>query len=202
MRERTADEYANGLEGLLFDIERMEVLIGRMLTLTRLSEMPLSGTETADVGHAAELLASRLRPLAEARTVSVFVHANRACEAKIALDDAEILCSNLLMNAVQHSPEGGTVEVSVAVSDDAVVLQVQDGGPGIPPEALPHVFERFYRADASRSRRSGGAGLGLALCKAIVDRCAGEIVLRSEPGLGTTVRVTLPAARAQVFSVA
>jgi two-component system phosphate regulon sensor histidine kinase PhoR len=71
-------------------------------------------------------------------------------------------------------------------------LRVSDQGEGIPPAALPHLFNRFYRVDASRSRQSGGTGLGLAICKAIVDRSHGNIRIESEPGNGTEVIVTFP----------
>ncbi len=72
------------------------------------------------------------------------------------------------------------------------MLTVQDEGSGIAPEALPHVFERFYREDRSRSRETGGAGLGLAICKAVVEAAGGVIGIRSTPEVGTTVRVELP----------
>jgi signal transduction histidine kinase len=200
MRERTPQEYASRLNGLLFDVERMEVLISRMLSLTRITEMPRTGDEVADLGEVCRTLVQRATPLAEARAVAVVVDAGDGLEAMMDLEDAEILCSNLLMNAIQHSPRGSTVEVGASASAEAVTLSVKDQGAGIPAEALPHVFERFFRADPSRSRRSGGAGLGLALCKAICDRYGASIQIASAPGTGTTVRVSIP--RASVFSLA
>ena len=80
-----------------------------------------------------------------------------------------------------------------AVADGVTELRVNDRGEGIPASALPHVFERFFRADRSRSRDSGGAGLGLSICKAIVERSGGTIHIQSAVGTGTEVTVTFPA---------
>ena len=111
----------------------------------------------------------------------------------LSADDAETLCSNLIMNALQHTPEGGHVTARIEVEGQALTLRVTDDGEGIPESALPHVFERFYRADRSRARSSGGAGLGLSICKAIVERADGSIRIESTPGKGAEVTVTLPA---------
>ena len=111
-------------------------------------------------------------------------------------DDAEVLCSNLLMNALQHSLPGGHITATVQTQGGFTELRVIDEGSGIPEAALPHVFERFFRADRSRSRDSGGAGLGLSICKAMVERSNGTIQIRSVVGKGTEVRVTLPVLRA------
>ena len=97
--------------------------------------------------------------------------------------------SNLVVNAVQHSPAGAEVGVSLARSEGMAVLEVRDRGAGIAPEQMPHLFERFYRADTSRSRLTGGAGLGLAICKSIADGVGGRIEVRSAVGEGTTVAV-------------
>ncbi len=80
----------------------------------------------------------------------------------------------------------------LTANPDSAVLEIEDHGEGIDPEALPHVFERFYRGDPSRTRSTGGTGLGLAICKAIVERAGGSIAIASQPGQGTTVTVHLP----------
>ena len=115
-------------------------------------------------------------------------------------DDIDVLVSNLIINATQHSRDGGLIAVKVQPMGGFALLTVQDHGYGISPEALPHVFERFYREDASRSRETGGAGLGLSICKAIVEAASGTIEIESTVGLGTIVYVKLPSAAA--FSVA
>jgi len=99
--------------------------------------------------------------------------------------------SNLLDNALKHTPAGSSVSVEVRVDRDGTV-RVRDTGCGIAPDDLPHVFDRFYRADRSRSRETGGFGLGLSICKRIVEEHGGTISVRSEVGAGTEVTVRLP----------
>jgi signal transduction histidine kinase len=110
--------------------------------------------------------------------------------------DAEklrMVMRNLMDNALKHSPkDGAPVAVSLARHEGAVELAVEDHGEGIPEAALPHLFEPFFRADSSRSRKTGGYGLGLSLCKAVVDAHRGRIDIRSTQGQGTRVVVTLP----------
>lgn len=102
---------------------------------------------------------------------------------------------NLLVNALIHSPPGGTVEVAGHAQDGLVEITVRDEGPGIPPEHLPHIFERFYRADPSRQRGTGGAGLGLAIVRSLMEAHGGEVRVASDPGRGATFTLTFPASR-------
>ncbi len=100
--------------------------------------------------------------------------------------------ANLVTNALQHTPAGTMVEVRVSTAEQVAVLEVSDNGPGIPPEHAPHIFERLYRADHSRARSQGGAGLGLAIANSIVKAHGGRIELANSPGAGATFRVLLP----------
>jgi signal transduction histidine kinase len=102
------------------------------------------------------------------------------------------LLQNLLANARRHTPGDGQVTLSAHREPAGIVLTVADTGEGIPPEHLPHVCERFYRVDDARSRSAGGTGLGLAICQSIVQAHGGTLTIESQPGHGTTVRVTLP----------
>jgi signal transduction histidine kinase len=103
---------------------------------------------------------------------------------------------NLVDNAIKHTPEGGHVTIQASNPDGVTVhVAVCDTGVGIPPEDLPHVFERFYRVDKSRSRAQGGAGLGLAIAKSIVEAHSGRISVQSTVGQGTCFEFTLPAYR-------
>jgi signal transduction histidine kinase len=107
-------------------------------------------------------------------------------------DRLKQLMLNLVSNALKFTPEGGRVDVQVAAANGEIEVLVNDSGRGIGPEDLPHVFERFYRADRSRTRGSGGTGLGLAIAKHIVEAHGGRISVSSQPNAGTTFKVTLP----------
>ena len=111
------------------------------------------------------------------------------------LGDAERLgqvITNLLSNAIYYNRDHGEIRVETRAENGAAVITVADTGPGIAPEDLPHIFERFYRADKSRARGDGCSGLGLAICKAIVDAHAGSIRVATQSGAGTTFSVRLP----------
>jgi signal transduction histidine kinase len=101
------------------------------------------------------------------------------------------------MNAIQHSLAGSVVEVAVRREEadkQFAILEVTDFGAGISPESLPRVFERFFREDPSRSRNTGGVGLGLAICKNIVEKAGGSIQIQSAKGQGTAITVSFPLA--------
>ena len=100
---------------------------------------------------------------------------------------------NLLDNAMRYSPDGSTVLVEIRREGDECDCAVSDCGPGIPEEHLPLIFERFYRVDASRNRQSGGAGLGLAIARSLIQAQGGRIDAEAHPGGGTTLRFVLPA---------
>jgi signal transduction histidine kinase len=107
---------------------------------------------------------------------------------------AQIL-RNLLSNAITHTPGQGEISITASRVESAVKISVQDSGVGIAPEHLPNLFERFYRADASRARATGGTGLGLAIVKQMVEAHDGQITVESQPGKGACFTFTLPAAR-------
>lgn len=196
LKPRTAAEYEQGLERSLVDTERLESLVGQMLTLARVE----SGDATVpavgcDLGACVEHVRDHLRAIADLRKVTIAFAAGEAAPVPVAPEDCFVLVSNLLLNAVQHSPEGALVEVSVEVRDGNAWLAVRDRGAGIPAEVLPHVFERFYRGDPSRARETGGSGLGLAIAKGIVERADGEIAIENCADSGARVSVRLPMAR-------
>jgi signal transduction histidine kinase len=104
----------------------------------------------------------------------------------------ERVLTNLVGNALRHTPPGGEVQVRASLTADAVLVEVQDTGEGIPAENLPHVFEQFYRGEESRNRATGGAGLGLAIARGIIEAHGGKIGVESEVGEGTRFFFTLP----------
>ena len=126
--------------------------------------------------------------------MQVTVAAAQPALVAAAPEECALLFSNLLLNALQHSPPASTVELLLMLHPETAEFRIQDSGDGIPPEALPHIFDRFYRGDPSRTRSTGGTGLGLAIVQAIVQKAGGSIHIASQPGKGTTVTVTLPLA--------
>jgi signal transduction histidine kinase len=100
--------------------------------------------------------------------------------------------SNLLSNALQHTPEGGKVTVSITSENTSLSISVIDTGSGIPEEDLERVFTRFYRSDPSRSRATGGSGLGLSIAKSLVERQGGNIHVHSTAGEGSTFTIDFP----------
>jgi signal transduction histidine kinase len=107
-------------------------------------------------------------------------------------DHLQRVLSNLIENALRYTPAGGSVKVSVCSDGRWAFLKVADTGEGIAPQDLPHVTERFYRADAARARADGGAGLGLASCKTIAEAHGGSLAIESTLGTGTNVTIRLP----------
>ena len=108
------------------------------------------------------------------------------------LDRINEVLGNLLSNAFKFTPHGGSVELKLEPVDGGVLMEVHDTGAGIPPEQLPHIFEKFYQADNQRSARTSGTGLGLAIAKQIVEAHGGTISCESSPGVGTTFSIILP----------
>jgi signal transduction histidine kinase len=108
-------------------------------------------------------------------------------------EDLELVWVNLLENAVRYSPEGSSIDLTVSANgSNRAQIVVADHGRGIPKEELTHIFERFHRVDASRTRETGGFGLGLAIAKALIEAYGGTIVAESELGRGTRMIVELP----------
>ena len=202
MRQRTTSEYEAGVEVSLADCGRMEEIVGRMLTLARAEHPAIAEhtSVTSDLAACAAATAQQFHSMAEVRSVVLSVIVGERAFVALSPEECGLVCSNLLLNALQHSPPQTEVTLLLALETSQVELRVEDQGDGIDPALLPHVFERFSRGDPSRSRNTGGTGLGLAICKAIVDRAGGTIALLSERDQGTTAVVRLPRAASSAVS--
>ena len=166
--------------GHLAEAEQPGLLMRK--TLVDLSSVARARAE----GYASFFRNSDVRFVTELQSALVYADAGRL----------EQVVDNLLANALRYTNEGGTVTLRLRPEGSTAVLEVADTGIGIPPEDLPHIFERFWRADKSRSRATGGAGIGLAVVRELVQAHEGHIQVASTVGEGTTFRVTLPLAEA------
>ena len=196
-RARTVDEYRDVLASCLEEAVRLSDLIGDLLFLAR-AESPLTHLrrESADIGE----LLNGVREYYEASAADggITLTTDLAAQPLIAEVDRALMqraVSNLVSNAVAHTPPGGSIVLGVNKEATNLHIEVSDTGVGIPPEALPRVFDRFFRVDTSRSQSSGGTGLGLAIVQSIMVLHGGEVQIASNPGRGTRVTLRMPVGR-------
>ncbi len=194
-RARTVDEYRDVLESSLEEAVRLSDLIGDLLFLAR-AESPLTelSREHVNVGE----LLSTVRDYYEASASDgglSLVAVENTKTVKAELDRSLMLraVSNLVSNAIAHTPRGGSVTLAASATEGEICIEVADTGTGIPSDALPRVFDRFFRVDASRSKTSGGGtGLGLAIVQSIMILHGGNAEINSELGRGTRVMLHMP----------
>ncbi len=185
------------LAGLQDEVIRLGRLIGDLqdLSLAEAGALALDRRRVAAADIVGPVVAN-LAPVADARGIRLSSQVNPG--APPVLGDAQRLRQvlvNLVSNALRHTPAGGQVTIRAGPAPDGgLCLQVVDTGTGIDPADLLHIFDRFYRADRSRSRLRGGTGLGLAICKSLVELHGGRIAAESEPGSGSRFTVWLPPA--------
>jgi len=195
LRPRTVAEYQEGVERCVADAERLEGLVGQMLTLARVESADAAAAAGAcDLAACADQVRDHLRSVAELRGIDLHFAEGPAVRVNVAPEDCFIVVSNLLLNALQHGPEGSPIEIQVEEHDGSAWLTVRDHGEGVSADVLPHVFERFYRGDPSRARATGGSGLGLAIAKGIAERAGGSIAIENCADGGARVTVQLPIA--------
>ena len=171
---------------------RMITLIQDILKLSQLDENTFSDQrERVDLYELAQSAAERLRPQADEKHVTISVTGERSEFTGIATVLEEMIY-NLLDNAVKYNKQGGRADVDVRSSGDDIVVTVSDTGIGVPADSIDRIFERFYRADKSHSRKIGGPGLGLSIVKHGVSLHGGSITVKSSEGSGTTFTMALP----------
>jgi two-component system OmpR family sensor kinase len=187
--EGSTPELRQAVEVAIGELDRMGLLVDSLLRLARADERSRAARDPVDAAAVARAAVDRCRVLGDRDweldlDPAAVVHGDAGALEQVLL--------NLLSNAVRHTRPGDSIAVSVAAAEGLVTMTVADAGEGIDPELLPSLFDRFTRADSARSRDTGGAGLGLAICHAIVDAHGGTIAATSEPGHGATFVVTLP----------
>lgn len=178
------------------EARRMQRVVEDLISLSRIeAEKFTEPTQALDLEPLIEQAVESARVMAEDRNSEIVCNVDAALPP-IAADRSQILqlLDNLIANALRYGEPGTPVKVAARAEGPMVHLSVADKGEGIAPEHVPRVTERFYRVDTSRSRSLGGTGLGLSIVKHIVERHRGRLTIDSEVGVGTTIRVLLPAA--------
>jgi two-component system OmpR family sensor kinase len=186
------------LQNMYAEVERMRRLVEDLLTLTRVDEGRIQlHTEPIDLAPFCAELCEQAQQLSNGQTIECEVTTDlpAMCADR---DRLRQVLLNVLDNAFKYTPAGGHIRLAARQVDRGILIEVHDTGVGIPPEALPYVFQRFYRADPARGRAAahkGGAGLGLAIARSLVEAQGGQMSIASEPGQGTIVTIQLPSAQ-------
>lgn len=177
------------------ETRRLERIVKDLLDLARYEHgAVVLQRRMFDIERLFENVAKRHEHAAQTKNVAIRIHIDPLADQVTADPDRiEQAIENLVANALRHTPSGGTITLTATQKDGVATLSVSDSGSGIAPEHLPHVFERFYKVDASRAAETTGSGLGLSITKAIIERHGGTIGVASQPGR-TTFTIQLPQA--------
>lgn len=192
-QSRSVEAYEDALVGVEDEVDRLIRLSTDLLLLSRLEQdQAMAPLEPVDLDDLLPAIALQIQPLAELHQLKLSTDIAPSLRIQGSPDQLIRLFLNLLDNAVKHTPACGEVSLTATGNGHFVSVSVRDTGAGIAPEHLPHLFERFYRVEQSRSRVMGGTGLGLAIAQEIVHHHHGDISAQSQLGQGTTVMVRLP----------
>lgn len=195
-RPRTPGEYEELLRSSLEEVERLSGLTEELLALARLdagegAQAPPAPALVADVVTEA---VARVAPEARRLEIALVSEVTPRIEVDVVPGALAMVIENLLSNALKFSPPHGQVTIRTLVAGSEALLSVSDSGPGIPPDEIPRLFERFFRGRASQTPGAPGSGLGLAICRAVVEARGGRITVDSRPDAGATFTVHLPLA--------
>lgn len=190
-------EQSHRLQTIVEIAESMSALVGQLLFLARHSgQLPPEGLQSVDLGALVQQLADKTQAQAASRQQTLRCTVPKT--AVLVFAEPQVLqmaIANLLHNACRYTPAGGTIDLILTQQPTRAILQVRDTGIGIDAADLPHIFDRFYRADTARSRETGGVGLGLAIARQIVEAHQGNISVRSQIHQGSVFEIQLPLRR-------
>ena len=191
--EMGESESARLAEIILNEVTRLNETVNDLLDLARIEFDGLSKRESIHTARVIDEAVGRIRSAALAKSVMIVVEDNP--DMSVIGDRAQLVSAvgNLIDNAVKYSDQGSIVKVEVRREEGRMLISVADNGPGIAPEHLGRVFERFYRVDDARSRGTGGTGLGLAIVRHIALLHGGDVSVKSEVGVGSTFTLSIPA---------
>jgi signal transduction histidine kinase len=192
---KTPEEFRDMLRSNLEEIDRMERIIENLLVLTKTdaSELILD-LKVFNLSDLVQALYLQAQTLGEAKQISVNLRVEVDEELSIRGDELRLrqMFLNLIANGIKYTPEGGSLELALLREGEMARIDVSDTGIGIPGEALPHIFDRFYRVDKARNRMDGGSGLGLSIARSIALAHGGNLSAQSILDRGSTFSVLLP----------
>ena len=181
------------LTSILEEIDRMNEVIKGLLTLARTDVEEETTKQPVSFDHIVEERCEQFRKLVHNRGLRLDVKIKKGVTVLVDPVRMGQVVYNLVDNAIKYTPKGGTIRVSLDTQDGWAVLRVSDTGVGIPEDEVAYIFDRFYRVDKARTGGSG-VGLGLSICKEIINTCGGKIEVESTVGKGTTFTTHLPLA--------
>ncbi len=182
------------LENVVAGVDRSSHIVQQLLTLSRIvpGATHIEGTGPVNLTKLSAEVIAQLAPTALQKGIDIeLISNNDDIEITGNITALSILIRNLVDNAIKCTPEHGAITLSLFKHGEWACLEVADTGIGMAPEQIPHIFDRFYRVDKARSRKSGGTGLGLAIVKGIAEQHGGKVTVTSQPGKGSTFTVWL-----------
>jgi len=195
-QENDPEVLRQAISRMYVQAKRMERLVADLLELSRLETEPdLPGSTSVDVAAMLAGLVESAKMLSGDAQHLIKLEAEEGLKLRGNQSELQSLFSNLINNAVLYTPAGGQISVSWKRERDEAIFSVTDSGPGIAPQHIPRITERFYRVDVDRSRETGGTGLGLAIVKHVIERYDGKMEIISELGKGSTFRCRFPGSR-------
>ena len=192
-KERTCMEYQEVLSSNLEEINYMSRILEDLFFLSKADEAKITiERKPLDLGPIIEEICKNAEIFADEKNITVIIAYLEPVRIEGDAVRLRQMIWNLLHNAIKYTPEGGKVKVSLHNKEACALFAVEDNGIGVPEEHLPCIFNRFYRVDKARTRNEGGSGLGLSICKYIVEAHKGQIEVESKVGVGTKFRIRLP----------
>jgi signal transduction histidine kinase len=174
------------------EADRLNRMSTKLLSLSRIESQVDGDCEIVEVSPTIERVLKMLSVIAQKNAVTLTSDLQNNCPILILEDDLYQIVFNLVENGIKYNRPGGTLHVTVHREEDNAIIQVTDTGVGVPEDSIPHLFERFYRVDKARARKSGGSGLGLSIVRNMVERNGGTIGVSSVLGEGSTFTVMFP----------
>ena len=174
------------------EADRLNRMTQKLLSLTRIESQEDSDCEIVNIAPTVDRVVRMLTGIAGENHISIHTNIQQDCPILIIEDDLYQIIFNLVENGIKYNVPGGSLTVTVDRVDENAIVSVKDTGVGIPSESVAHVFERFYRVDKARSRKSGGSGLGLSIVRNMIERNGGSITVESQVGEGSTFTLSFP----------